>query len=168
MHNYSESSQYYTNASHKAVHQMQILGNDLLARPDREKQHILHGIAQMVDIGQYFGQAITHQEECNRKVAAAMKATNDIARQVESSAKSVNDATTVLDQVVNQLRQSDCLLPAKRRLRSYPRVIKTASTRFFVKQDKDVPFLFPDQTKAWKDFVCPLHSSETRLEVLLI
>jgi len=70
--------------------------------------------------------------------------------------------------VLQDLRQSDCLLPAKRRLRSYPRVIKTASTRFFVKPDKDVPFLFPDKTKAWKDFVCPLHSSETRHEVLLI
>ena len=70
--------------------------------------------------------------------------------------------------VLQDLRQSDRLLPAKRRLRSYPRVIKTASTRFFVKQDKDVPFLFPDQTKTWKDFVCPLHSNETRQEVLLI
>ena len=66
------------------------------------------------------------------------------------------------------LRQSDCLLPATRRVRSYPRVLKTASTRFFVKQDKDVPFLFPDKTTTWKDLVCPLHSSETRHEVLLI
>ena len=70
--------------------------------------------------------------------------------------------------VLQDLRQSDSLLPTKRRLRSYPRVIKTASTRFFVKQDKDVPFLFPDKTKTWKDFICPLHSSETRQEVLLI
>src|SRR5947208_3675282 len=62
--------------------------------------------------------------------------------------------------VLQDLRQSDSLLPAQRRLRSYPRVIKTASTRFFVKQAKDVPFLFPDTTKAWKDFVCPLHGSE--------
>jgi hypothetical protein len=70
--------------------------------------------------------------------------------------------------VLQDLRQSDSLLPTKRRLRSYPRVIKTASTRFFVKQAKDVPFLFPDQTKAWKDFVCPLHGSEPPQEVLLI
>ncbi len=70
--------------------------------------------------------------------------------------------------VLQDLRQSDSLLPAQRRLRSYPRVIKTASTRLFVKQAKDVPFFFPDQTKAWKDFVCPLHSSEPPQEVLLI
>ena len=70
--------------------------------------------------------------------------------------------------VLQDLRQSDGLLPAKRRVRSYPRVIKTASTRFFVKQAKDVPFLFPDQTKAWKDFICPLHASEPPHEVLLI
>ena len=66
------------------------------------------------------------------------------------------------------LRQSDGLLPEKRPLRRYPRVIKTASTRFFVKKEKDVPFLFPDKTKTWKDFVRPLHCSETRQEVLLI
>ena len=66
------------------------------------------------------------------------------------------------------LRQSDCLLPETRPVRSYPRVIKTASTRFFVKKEKDVPFLFPDKTKAWKDFVRPLHSLETHQEVLLI
>jgi len=70
--------------------------------------------------------------------------------------------------VVQDLRQSDCLLPAKRRVRSYPRVIKTASTRFFVKRDTDVPFLFPDKTKTWKDFVRPLHASQTRHQVLLI
>jgi hypothetical protein len=31
-----------------------------------------------------------------------------------------------------------------------------------------VPFLFPDKTTTWKDLVCPLHSLETRQEVLLI
>jgi hypothetical protein len=70
--------------------------------------------------------------------------------------------------VLQDLRQGDCLLPATRRVRSYPRVLKTASTRFFVKQEQDVPFLFPDKTKTWKDFVCPLHSRETPHVVLLI
>jgi hypothetical protein len=99
------SIQYYTSASHKAVHQLQVIGNDLLTRPEREKQLILNGVVQMVNTAQYFGQAITHQEECNRKVAAAIRATNEIARQVESSAKSLSDSTTVLDQVVHQLRR---------------------------------------------------------------
>ena len=66
------------------------------------------------------------------------------------------------------LRQRDGLLPATRPLRSYPRVIKTASTRFFVKKETDVPFLFPDKTKTWKDFICLLPCGETRHEVLLI
>jgi len=70
--------------------------------------------------------------------------------------------------VLHDLRQSDSLLPSKRRLRRYPRVIKTASTRFFVKQAKDVPFVFPDHSKAWKDFICPLHGSDLPHEVLLI
>jgi hypothetical protein len=70
--------------------------------------------------------------------------------------------------VLQDLRQGDCLLPETRPVRSSPRVIKTASTRFFVKREKDVPFLFPDKTKAWKDFVRPLHSDQTHQEVLLI
>ncbi len=70
--------------------------------------------------------------------------------------------------VLHDLRQSDSLLPSKRRLRSYPRVIKAASTRFFVTQAKDVPFVFPDHSKAWKDFICPLHGSDLPQEVLLI
>lgn len=73
-----------------------------------------------------------------------------------------------LPRVLQDLRHHDSLLPEKRRLRSYPRVIKAASTRFFVKQAKDVPFVFPDHNKAWKDFVCPLHGSDPPQEVLLI
>ncbi len=34
-----------------------------------------------------------------------MKVTGEVAKQIESGAKSVDDATTVLDQVVNQLRR---------------------------------------------------------------
>ena len=70
--------------------------------------------------------------------------------------------------VLQDLRQSDSLLPEQRRLRSYPRVIKAASTRFFVKQAKDVPFVFPDQSKAWKDFICTLHGRDLPHPVLLI
>jgi hypothetical protein len=70
--------------------------------------------------------------------------------------------------LLQDLRQDDSLLPEKRRLRSCPRVIKATRTRFFVKQAKDVPFVFPDQSKAWKDFLCPLHGSDLLHEVLLI
>jgi hypothetical protein len=100
-----QSIRYYTIASKKAVRQLNMLGNDLLARPTREKQAILHGVAQIVDIGCYFEQAIIQQDESNRKVAVAMKVTGEVAKQIESGAKSLDDATTVLDQVVNQLRR---------------------------------------------------------------
>ena len=100
-----KSIQYYTDASKKAVLQLNTLGNDLLARPEREKPVILNGVAQMINIGRYFEQAIIHQYERNRKVAVAMKVTSEVAKQIESGAKSVDDATTVLDQVVNQLRR---------------------------------------------------------------
>jgi len=98
-----QSIRYYTSASKKAVRQLNTLGNDLLARPEREKMAILHGVAQIVDIGHYFEQAISQQDESNRKVAVAMKVTGEVAKQIESGAKSLDDATTVLDQVANQL-----------------------------------------------------------------
>jgi hypothetical protein len=73
-----------------------------------------------------------------------------------------------LPRVLHDLRQSDSLLPEKRRLRSYPRVIKAATTRFFVKQAKDVPFVWADPSKTWNDFIRPLHTSDLPHEVLLI
>ena len=100
-----QSIRYYTSASKKAVRQLNTLGNDLLARPEREKVAILQGVAQIVDIGQYFEQAISQQDESNRKVAIAVKVTGEVAKQIESGAKSLDDATTVLDQVANQLRR---------------------------------------------------------------
>jgi hypothetical protein len=69
---------------------------------------------------------------------------------------------------LHDLRQPDSLLAQKRRLRSYPRVVKAARTRFFVKQAKDVPFVFPDQSQTWKDFIRPLHAPDLSHEVLLI
>jgi Cache domain len=100
-----KSIQYYTDTSKKAVRQLNTLGNDLLARPEREKRAILNGVAQMLNIGRYFEQSISHQNERNRQVAVAMKTTREVAKQIESGAKSVENATTMLDQVVYQLRR---------------------------------------------------------------
>ncbi len=69
--------------------------------------------------------------------------------------------------LLQDLRQPESRL-APRRLRCSPRVVKLARTRFFAKKEKDVPFVFPDQTKTWKDFVLLLHSSESNEQVLLI
>ncbi len=100
-----KSIQYYTNASKIAARRLNELGNDLLSRPDRDKQSILHGVAQMVEIGQYFERATDHQAESNAKVAVAIKVTGDAAKQIEVGAKSVDEATGVLNQVVAQLRR---------------------------------------------------------------
>src|SRR5256885_17259205 len=79
-----KSIQYYTDASKKAVLQLNTLGNDLLARPEREKPVILNGVAQMINIGRYFEQAIIHQYERNRKVAGAMQGGREGGKQTES------------------------------------------------------------------------------------
>jgi transposase IS4-like protein/DDE family transposase len=70
--------------------------------------------------------------------------------------------------VLEDLRQKDRLLAPIRRLRSYPRVVKVASTRFFVKRAKDLPFILADTTKTWKDFVLPLSAPQDRPLALLI
>jgi len=70
--------------------------------------------------------------------------------------------------VLQDLRQKDRLLPPVRRLRSYPRVMKMASTRFLLKKAKDLPFALADKTKTWKDFVLPLSAPEDAALVLLI
>jgi hypothetical protein len=72
-----------------------------------------------------------------------------------------------LPRILHDLRQPDCLLPP-RRVRSYPRVVKAANTRFYVKRDKDVPFVFSDRTKTWDDFILPLHAPPFEETVLLI
>jgi Insertion element 4 transposase N-terminal len=70
--------------------------------------------------------------------------------------------------LLQSLREPGDIRPPERRMRSYPRVIKTASTRFFVKRDKDRPFVHADKTKTWKDFVRPLHCVPSAPEILLI
>jgi hypothetical protein len=52
--------------------------------------------------------------------------------------------------VLQDLRQSDCLLPAKRRLRSYPRVIKSASTAFSSSKTRMCLFSFQTRPKPGK------------------
>jgi nitrogen fixation/metabolism regulation signal transduction histidine kinase len=100
-----KSIQYYTNASKIAARRLNELGNDLLSRPDQDKQSILQGVAQMVEIGQYFERATDHQAESNAKVAVAIRVTGDAAKQIEVGAKSVDESASVLNQVVTQLRR---------------------------------------------------------------
>jgi methyl-accepting chemotaxis protein len=59
----------------------------------------------MVNIGQYFEQAIAYQDEANNKVAVAVKVTDEVAEQLASGAKSASEAANELDKVVRQLRQ---------------------------------------------------------------
>jgi len=65
------------------------------------------------------------------------------------------------------LRHQQPLLPP-RRIRSYPRVIKTSLSRFCVKREKDVPFVCPDRSKRWSDVILPLHASQHAPPSLLI
>jgi len=72
-----------------------------------------------------------------------------------------------LPRFLQDLRHPDSLLPP-RRVRSYPRVVKAASTRFYVKKEKDLPFVLTDHTKTWDDFILPLFASHRDDVILLI
>lgn len=71
------------------------------------------------------------------------------------------------------LRQHDTVRAPVRRLRCFPRVIKMASSRFFVKGPQDHPFHFPEDLSSWKACIRMLHvpaapPSPPPSEILLI
>jgi len=75
--------------------------------------------------------------------------------------------TRWLSRFLQDLRQPDSLLPT-RRVRSYPRVVKAAKTRFYIKREKDVPFVSSDRSATWDDFICLLHASPAPLPELVL
>lgn len=75
-----------------------------------------------------------------------------------SAALAQTPASHWVPRLEQDLRQTNCLLPA-RRLRSYPRVVKASPTRFFVKSATDLPFVLTDPTLRWQDLIVPLHTS---------
>jgi hypothetical protein len=99
------SQQYYTDASKIAARRLNELGRSLLERRDVDKYTTLNTVKQMVSIGLYFEKAIAYQEEANKKVAVAIKVTDEVAEQLASGAKSTREAANELDGIVNQLRQ---------------------------------------------------------------
>jgi hypothetical protein len=100
-----KSQQYYTEASRRAVRRLNELGWRLLEEEGVDRRTTLATVRQMVNIGQYFEQAIAYQDEANNKVAVAVKVTDEVAEQLASGAKSASEAANELDKVVRQLRQ---------------------------------------------------------------
>ena len=100
-----KSQQYYTDASKIAARRLNKLGRGLLEQRDVDKYTTLNIVKQMVNIGLYFEKAIAYQEEANKKVAVAVKVTDEVAEQLASGAESTSEAANELDRIVNQLRQ---------------------------------------------------------------
>ncbi|MDQ2903266.1 MAG: IS4 family transposase [Chloroflexota bacterium] len=72
-----------------------------------------------------------------------------------------------LPRLLQDLTQPDALL-ASRRVRSYPRVVKAARWRFYVKKEKDIPFVCSRPGATWDDFIQPLHGSPSPLPELVL
>jgi C4-dicarboxylate-specific signal transduction histidine kinase len=100
-----KSQQYYTDASKIAARRLNKLGRGLLEQRDVDKYTTLNIVKQMVNIGLYFEKAIAYQDEANKKVAVAVKVTDEVAEQLASGAESTSEAANELDRIVNQLRQ---------------------------------------------------------------
>ena len=67
-------------------------------------QSSFHDIEVMVNIGQYLEKAIAYQDDSNRKVAVAIKVTNEVAAQLAAGAKASKAVAKELEQVVKELR----------------------------------------------------------------
>jgi hypothetical protein len=98
-----KSQQYYTDASKAAAQRLNELGWGLLHQREVDPQMLYYTINQMVKIGQYFERAIAYQEEANKKVAIAVKVTDEVAGQLASGAQSASEAANALDGIVQQL-----------------------------------------------------------------
>ncbi len=98
-----KSQQYYTEAAKIAARRLNELGQELLKRREVDRRIVFNTVMQMVNIGLYFEKALAYQEEANKKVAVAVKMTDDVAAQLASGAKSASDAADELDGIVQQL-----------------------------------------------------------------
>ena len=98
------SVEYYTEASKKAIWRLNDLGREMLLRRNGDMQSSFHDIEVMVNIGQYLEKAIAYQDDSNRKVAVAIKVTNEVAAQLAAGAKASKAVAKELEQVVKQLR----------------------------------------------------------------
>lgn len=98
-----QSQQYYTDAAKMAARRLNELGQHLLRQREVDSQTVYHTVSQMMEIGVYFEKALTYQDEANKKVAVAVKVTDEVAAQLASGAKSASEAADELDGIVQQL-----------------------------------------------------------------
>jgi len=98
-----KSQQYYTDAAKMAARRLNDLGLNLLQRREVDSQTVYNTVSQMMSIGQYFEKALAYQDDANKKVAVAVKVTDEVAAQLASGAKSASEAANELDEIVQQL-----------------------------------------------------------------
>jgi hypothetical protein len=98
-----KSQQYYTDAAQMAARRLNELGLNLLHQREVDSHTVYNTVSQMMSIGQYFEKALAYQDDANKKVAVAVKVTDEVAAQLASGAKSASEAANELDEIVQQL-----------------------------------------------------------------
>lgn len=102
-----QSVQYYTNATSTAAHSLSEMSKQLLEQlkqtnaPPVVKQQL----NEMLGMSLYIENASQYQESSNKSLSTALRVTTQVTDQLASGAASATDASTQLEQVVDQLRQ---------------------------------------------------------------
>ncbi|WP_169460862.1 methyl-accepting chemotaxis protein [Ktedonobacter racemifer] len=101
-----QSVQYYTEAINSAATQLAAVGKNLGQNMNQlDRQKLLQAIEHVQNGAKYIENAAQYQNESNKKLATALKVTNQVTEQLASGATSATDAAAQLEDVVSQLRE---------------------------------------------------------------
>jgi len=101
-----KSVQYYAEATGVAAHKLDAIGGELLQNWERlEAWQTKQGLEQIVTTAKYIGSAAIHQERSSKSLATAIRVTMQVTDQLVSGATSATEASTQLEDVIEQLRQ---------------------------------------------------------------
>ncbi|GHO67545.1 hypothetical protein KSC_064370 [Ktedonobacter sp. SOSP1-52] len=100
-----QSVQYYTEAINSAAAQLAAVGKNLGQNINQlDRQKLLQAVEHVQNGAKYIENAAQYQNESNKKLATALKVTNQVTEQLASGATSATDAAAQLEEVVDQLR----------------------------------------------------------------
>ncbi|GHO73158.1 hypothetical protein KSD_09290 [Ktedonobacter sp. SOSP1-85] len=100
-----QSVQYYTEAINSAAAQLATVGKNLGQNINQlDRQKLLQAVEHVQNGAKYIENAAQYQNESNKKLATALKVTNQVTEQLASGATSATDAAAQLEEVVDQLR----------------------------------------------------------------
>ena len=102
-----QSVQYYTNATNTAAHRLSEISKQLLEQLKQTNAPlgVKQQLNEMLVTSLYIEKASLYQDSSNKSLSTALRVTTQVTDQLASGAASAAEASTQLEQVVDQLRQ---------------------------------------------------------------